>query len=435
MCSLSFADLAAGQDWPNWRGPRHDGSSDASGLVARFDRETNVRWRAELPGPGASTPVIVGDRIFLTAVDEELNGLVALCFDRTSGEERWRRVAREGEPTQIHRRSNFASPSAACDGERVVFFFGNGDLVCYSVDGEERWRRNLQEDYGDFAFQWTFSATPTLYGGRLFLPVLQRDEPASGRGREDAESFLLGMDPDTGETIFRHVRPSDAQKESLESYATAIPYVGESGREELIVIGGDVITGHSPDDGEELWRWGTWNPGHSEIWWRVVPSPVVGAGVALVCAPKRAPVYAVKLGGEGNLGDDGLAWQSEGRPNPVSSDVPTPLFYRDHFYVLSDVRQALTKVDPRTGENVWTVDMPKRALWRASPTGADGRIWCLDHGGTVRVLDAETGELAFEAAMGEEDEDLVRASIAVAHGDVFVRTNRALFCIGERSDV
>ena len=444
---------ASATDWPNWRGPNYDGSADATELPTTFDRETHVRWKATLPGPGASTPVIVGDRIFVTSVvldaewegrgaprrgqgfEEERGRLIALCYDRQTGEERWRRVMREGHPTRLHHRSNYASPSAVTDGERVVFFFGTGDLAAFDLDGEPIWQRNLQDDYGQFACQWTFSATPPLFEGRLFLPILQRDEPANGRGEEDAESFLLAMDPATGETLYRHVRPSDAVKESLESYATAIPHRNTDGDAELLIIGGDVITGHDPATGAERWRWGTWNPGHSEVWWRVVPSPVIGGGVALVCAPKRAPVYAVRLGGEGELGADVLAWKSSGQRNPVSSDVPTPLFYRGHFYVLSDVRGALSKVRPEDGEVVWTVEMPARTLWRASPTGADGKIWCMDHGGTVTILDAETGELVGEAPMGEEDEDFVRASIVVAHGELFIRTTASLFCVGKSRDV
>ncbi|MFG0315781.1 MAG: PQQ-binding-like beta-propeller repeat protein, partial [Planctomycetota bacterium JB042] len=384
---LSFP--AAAQDWPHWRGPNFDGSTRAAGLPAEFDRENGVRWRAPLPGPGAGTPIVLGDRVFLPSLDVEHETLVALCLDRRTGEVEWSRTVGgdylpEGAgKLRLHQRSNYASPSPVTDGEVVVFFYGSGDLAAFALDGEPLWSRNLQRDLGDFAFQWTFSASPTLFEGRLYLPVLQRNEPANGYGKPGAESFLLQLDPRTGETLVRHVRPSDARMESLESYATMIPFVAEDGRKELLVVGGDVVTGHDPETLKELWRWGTWNEGHREIWWRVVPSPVVGDGVVLVCAPKRAPVFAVRLGGEGDLGEDGLVWKSEGKRNPVSSDVPTPLFLDGAFFVLSDVRSALSRVDPATGEVAWTTELPGRALWRASPTGADGRVYCLDHAGTL----------------------------------------------------
>ena len=439
LLSLACGALAApalAQDWPHWRGPNYDGSTEARGLPTEFDREQGLRWSAELPGPGASTPVVQGDHVYLTSVDGEK--LVALCFDRGSGSLAWTHEAGSGyrpggagSTTQLHGRSNYASPSPVTDGQRVVFFFGNGDLVCTTTDGERAWARNLQEDHGDFCFQWTFSASPTLHGGRLFVQVLQRDEPVGGRGEAGAESFLLAIDPDTGETLYRHVRPSSARKESLESYATPIPFVGD-GREELLVVGGDVITGHDPASGAELWRWGTWNEGNREEWWRLVPSPVVGAGVTLACGPKGSDVVAVQLGGEGELEDDRVAWRKQGRGNPVTTDVPTPLFYEGSFYVLSDLRSNLSKLAADSGEVEWTVELPRDYKWRASPTGADGKVWIMDHHGDVLVLDAGDGSVVGRASMGRADDDGIRSSISVAHGALFIRVNDRLFCVGNR---
>jgi outer membrane protein assembly factor BamB len=434
---LGFGSQALAQDWPNWRGPRHDGSSAVEGLPMAFGRDEHVRWKTALPGPGASTPIVIGERVFFTAVDPEAGQLLALCLDRNSGAILWQHSAGsgykaygEGEATLLYNRSNYASPSAVCDGERVVFFFGNGDLVAYDMQGEQLWRRNLQKDLADFQFQWTFSATPTLWEGRLVLPILQRDEPVHDNGKQGRESFLLGLEPATGKTLFRAPRPSDARVESRESYATAIPHVTREGRKELIVVGGDIMSGHDPLTGEEYWRWGTWNPGHRERWWRVVPSAVVGGEVVLACAPKGAPVFAVQLGGKGSLDEESLAWKSEGRRNPVTSDVPTPLYYRGHFYVLSDLRSAISKVDPESGKVVWSVPMPREAKWRASPTGADGRVWCMDHNGTVVALDAESGEIVTVAQMGGDEDQKARSSVVAAHGCLFIRTDTTLYCVG-----
>jgi outer membrane protein assembly factor BamB len=243
------------------------------------------------------------------------------------------------------------------------------------------------------------------------------------------ESFLLAIDPKTGKTVYKQSRPSPARVESREAYATPIPHVRD-GRKELLVVGGDVLTGHEPGSGKELWRWGTWNTDHRQPAWRLVPSVVVGGDVALVCAPKRAPVFAVKLGLQGELDDSALVWKSQGRPNPVSSDVPTPAYYRGYAYVLSDVEPALSKVDPKDGTVVWTTPMPREHLWRASPTAADGKIWCLNHNGLVVVVDAGDGKIVHRAAMGEEDDDSICSSIIVAYGSLFIRTNSKLFCVG-----
>jgi outer membrane protein assembly factor BamB len=214
--------------------------------------------------------------------------------------------------------------------------------------------------------------------------------------------------------------------ESLEAYSTPVP-ISHNGREELLIAGGDFLTGHDPATGREIWRWGTWNPGHREMWWRLVPSPVAGAGVVLACAPKRAPVYAARLGGNGSLGEAGLAWSS-GERIPISSDVPTPLFYKRRFYVLSDVRRALTAVNPQDGKPAWTTELPS-ICW-GSPTGADGKIYCLSLQGEVFVIDAATGRIAAANAMAPGEDD-IRSTVAVAGNCLFIRTNQKLYCIGK----
>jgi len=435
VASLLAVVLPA-QDWPQWRGPHFNGSAEAKGLPEKFSPSENVRWATTLPGPGACTPIVIGDRIILSAVNTEEKKLLALCLNRSDGKILWSRDAGGKGNGEIarHNRSNFASPSPVFDGERVIFFYGNGDLVAFDPQGVELWRRNLQKDYGRFAFQWTFSASPTLWEGKMFLPILQRDVPV-GRGREvTAEpigSFLLAMDPATGKTLYKHDRPTKAIVESRESYATLIPRVGKGGRKELICIGGDCISGHDPKNGDELWRWGTWNEGHRERWWRLVPTPVFGDGVALVCAPKRAPVYAVKLDGAGILDKSAVAWKSGGRPNRISSDVPTPAFGGGCFYVLSDVRNALTKVNASSGEVVWATELSPDYKWRASPTVADGKVYCMNHNGQVAVVSADSGKVLHMAQMGNEEDDHIRASVVVAHGTLLIRTNDKLFCVGQ----
>src|SRR5439155_4974094 len=185
----------------------------------------------------------------------------------------------------------------------VVFLYGNGELAAFDFAGTNLWARHLQKEYGAFAYQWTYGASPTLYDGKLFVQVLQRDEPVHGRGRTDGpiDSFLLALDPQTGKELWKSNRPNDAREESKESYATPIPFTFNN-RTELLIAGGDCLTGHDPASGKELWRWGTWNPeriGH----WRLVPSPVAGGWVVLGCGPKGASVCGVKAGAKGALDD------------------------------------------------------------------------------------------------------------------------------------
>ncbi len=209
--------------------------------------------------------------------------------------------------------------------------------------------------------------------------------------------------------------------ESRESYASPIPLA--SGKEtRLLIAGGDVLTLHTPESGKELWRSGTWNDGHREAWWRLVPSPVTGDGVALVCAPKRAPVYAMKLS------DGTPAWQSEVR-GPLTSDVPTPAFSQGRFYILSDLKKALSCVEATTGKLLWSTPTPGHAMCWASPTVADGKVFVLNLSGTVFVFDAGSGKILAENPMDTEGAE-VRSSVAVAQGSLFLRTREKLYCIG-----
>ncbi len=437
LLSLSFSALAG--DWTNWRGPNYNGATTATGLPTKFSKTKNIAWKTALPGASAATPIVAGDRVFLTAAQIEDSGsgkgrLLAMCLDRKSGKILWERNAGsgyrpngDGADYRLDNRTNYASPSAVTDGETVIFFFGNGDLVAYSLKGDLIWRRNIQKDYGDFTFQWTFAATPTLFEDKLYLPILQRDEQVKGRGNANNPSYILAMDPKNGKTLWKHVRPSDANKESLESFGTIIPHNGE-----LLIAGGDVLTGHDPETGKEHWRWGTWNPGHREQWWRLVPSPVVGDGVVLVCAPKKQPVYAITPGKKTKL-----AWKSEGQisnnKDVLTSDVCTPLFYEGKFFVVygEGRDKTMAACEPKTGKIHWTTNLESRKLVRCSPTAADGKIYLQNHGGEVYIIESKSGKILNRAEMGESGDDQTRSSIAIAGKQLFIRTNGLIYCVGK----
>lgn len=418
--------LEAG-NWPNWRGPYFNGSSEEKGLPAVFSPEDGTIWKTQLPGEGASTPVVWGDAVFLTSIDESKDGIVAIRVDADSGEIVWSH--KFGEGTRHDERSTFSGSSPVTDGKIVYFFSGAGDLAAYDFSGEQLWHRNIEKDYGEFAFQWTFSSSPQLYEGKLYLQVLQRDVPVNGRGRTDGpiESYLLAMDPATGETLWKHVRPSAAVQESLEAFSTPIPFMHE-GRPEIVITGGDAISGHDPETGKEFWRWETYNPekiGH----WRLVPSPVYGQGVYLVCAPKGDPIYAIEAGGEGDLLGTANIWTTESKE--VTSDVPTPLYYDGYFYILNGRNKFLTCVHPTSGKVVWSQAIDGKVKLEASPTGVDGKIYLISHLGEVFVYSAgpEGGQLLNSTTFGTSQSVNIRASIVPANGTLFIRTDDQLYAV------
>lgn len=424
---FSLAFTSAADDWPNWRGPNFNGATTAKGLPVKFSKTKNIAWSSPMAGPSAATPIILGDRVFVSSSDPKAEELLAICLSRKTGKVLWREVS--GTGFQLDNRSNYASPSPVTDGKVVTFFYGSGDLTTFSLDGKKLWSKRIQGDRNGFAFQWTFSSSPLLHKGVLYLQVLQRDTGVRGHGKPSGnESYLLAMDPATGKVLWKHVRPANAKAESLEAFSTPVPFM-HNGREELVIVGGDCLTGHDPTNGKELWRWGTWNPnriGH----WRLVPSPAVGGGIILACAPKGGPVCAVKAGAKGQ---GQLAWKSAGRTDDITSDVCTPLFYRGNFFVMygEGRDKVLSCVNPANGKARWQTNLESRALIRTSPTGADGKIYLQSHAGEAFVVDAKTGQLLHRTMMGEKGDNLTRASIAVAGNQLFIRTNGRLFCVGQ----
>lgn len=433
-CTMTPSVIHA-QDWQNWRGPAFNGSSDAKNLPGTFSKTENVKWSVSLPGPSAATPIVDAENVYVSSTDWKKQTLVALCLDRKTGKVKWQKPVGsgyqpggDGNKLQLDDRSNYASPSPTTDGKTVVFFYGNGDMAAFDTAGKALWQRNLQKENGDFAFQWTFSSSPLLYKGKLYLQVLQRDTPVGSRGKENNPSYLLALDPSSGKELWRAARQTNARVESREAYSTPMPHT-INGKPQLVIAGGDMLTGHDPANGKELWRWETYNPGHREPFFRLVTSPVAVGNVVLVCAPKRAPVYAVSPNKSGDLNAAQLLWKSEDR-SPLTSDVPTPLAYDGKFYILSDARKALSCVVPETGKPLWTTPLPENTMCWSSPTGADGKIYLMTLDGDVLVLSAADGKLLHRAEMADGDDD-VRATIAVAHGNLFVRTGTKLFCIGK----
>ncbi len=426
---LVVLSVAQASDWPQWRGPYFNGSTDEKNLPSNWSKTDKIVWSVDLAGSSAATPIISGDRVFLSGVDSDRDMLLAMCFDRTSGKLLWQHDI--GKGISKDRRSTYAAASPVTNGKIVVFFYANGDLICFDLNGHRQWARNIHDDYGPFALLWTFSSSPTLFNGKLYLQVLQRDVPVQGRGLKDKknESYILVIELETGRTLWRQIRPSKARAESREAFTTPIPF-SFNGNQQLLIVGGDVLTGHDLETGKELWRWGTWNP-RRITHWRLVPSPITGDGVILVCAPKNYPVYAIRPTGTGVQDDSAIVWVSQ-EVREVSSDVPTPAYYDGDFFVLSDLRKRLSRVEPQTGKVKWTIQTPGSAKYEASPLAADGKIYIINHSGEVAVVNAANGDIINFISMDEpRGREVVRASISAAYSQLFIRTTRRLYCVGK----
>jgi outer membrane protein assembly factor BamB len=438
LAAVVFTAPVGAENWPQWRGPALNGSSKATSLPDKLDPKQNLAWSVKLPGPGAGTPIVWDQRVFVSALDGQSKKLLAMCLDRKDGRVLWRKEVGLGFTS--NQRNNMASPSPITDGKTVWFYYGTGDLAAFDFEGKQLWARNIEKDYGPFHVQWIYGSSPLLYDGKLYVQVLHRDVPSGGgrrrrggqgggegaaagaEGAKPAESYLLALDPQTGTDVWRVVRTDDAREESKESYGTPVPFEG-SPRKEIVVIGGDAVTGHDAQSGKELWRVGGWNPekiGH----WRIVPSVLAAEGIAVACAPKGGPVMAIKAGGEGDVTDSHVIWRSK----DFTSDVCVPLYYKNQLYVLDGDAKKFHCVDLKTGKVKWSGSLGGDSVFRASPTGADGKIYCMNERGGVWVLSADEFKVLYKGDLGTGGDYPTRSTISVADGHVFVRTSDTLYC-------
>ena len=408
---VSSLELARSEDWPQWRGANHDGISSETALPATFSKTENVLWRVPLPGPAGATPVIAGDRIFLTSAKGDELVLMAVS---TEGKPLWERTIANHNQKVRGDEGNYASPSPSTDGKHVWTMMGTGDIHCYTVDGDLVWKFNLQDRVGKFKILFGMASTPVLDGDRLYLQSIF----TGGR-------HVLALDKATGKTIWLVDRPSDARDECEQSYASPTLY-RDSDREFLLTHGGDYIVAHSLQDGKELWRCGGLNPlGNYNNTLRFVASPLAVPGLIVVPSAKNGPVLGLDPAAEGNIteSEDHHRWVQEDN----TPDVPSPLVYDGLVYLCRE-NGTLLVLDAETGKKAYQ----KRIYsdrYRASPVYADGKIFLTSRDGTITVI--KPGR-ELEILAENKMEESISSSPIFANGRIYLRSFDALYAIGKK---
>ena len=400
----------AGENWPAWRGPHRDGVSAERNLPLRWDTEENITWKLALPEWSGSTPIIWGDKIFLNVADGR--DIQLWCVDRNTGVPIWKKRLSGGNHRE--HKQNMSSPSPVTDGQHVYVMTGTGIFTAFDFEGNELWTRDIQRDYGRFGLNYGYASSPLLFEDALFVQVLHGM-------RTNDPSYVLRIDKNTGQTVWRVERPTDARAESPDSYATPalLQYDGQT---EVVITGGDVVTGHDPEDGEELWRADGLNPRNNRSY-RIVASPVVADG--LIYAPTRVrPLLALKPGGRGDVTTSHLAWSTRNGP-----DVPTPVTDGTYFYIIND-SGIVWCLDAKTGEEIYGRQRIRRSTYSGSPVLADGKIYITNEDGLTTVLKAGP---EFEVLAENPLDDYCLSSPAISDGQIFIRTTGYLYAIGERN--
>lgn len=407
---LTFTTTALADNWPQWRGPQLNGVSSEKNLPVQWDQQTNVTWKLEMPAWSGSTPIIWQNRIFLNVAEGD--HLYLWCVDRDQGSVLWKKHLSAGNVKM--RKQNMSSPSPVTDGIQVYVMTGTGALTAFDFTGNELWRRDIQKDYGRFGLNWGYASSPLLHEDSLYVQVLH------GMHTDDP-SYVLRIDKKSGKTLWRVERPTPAIRESPDSYTTPT-LLRYRGKTELVVTGGDCMTGHDLATGKELWRANGFNPENNPFQ-RVVASAVVADGI--VYAPTRVrPLMAFRAGGRGDISESHRLWSFQDGP-----DVPTPVSDGTYFYVVND-KGVMWCLNAKTGKEIWGSQRLKPGTYSSSPVLADGKLYVSNEDGLTTVVRAGP---KFEILAENALDDYCLSSPAVSDGQIFIRTTKYLYCIGKRS--
>ena len=435
---LFAASLAAqtprSDSWPSFRGDRAAGVAEGQNLPERWDAEkgVGVKWKTAIPGLAHSSPVVWGERVYVTTAvssrggDSFRHGLYGdgdasddrspqqwklYALDRRSGRVVWERTAYEGVPREKrHMKASYANATPATDGRVVVAFFGSQGLYAYDTAGRLLWKKDLgvlnAGAYDLPEYEWGTASSPVIYKDMV---VVQCDT--------QKDSFLLAADLKTGKTLWKTAR------EELPSWGTPTVYDGKA-RTEIVTNASNFIRGYDPATGKELWRLG----GSSKI---TAPTPVYSGDLIVVASGRRpeAPIFVIRAGASGNItlakdqtSNRSVAWSRQQR----GSYMPTPLIYGQHLYVLSN-QGVFDCYDLKTGAEVYRQHLPhKGGGFSASPVAADGRIYLPSEDGDIFVVKAGA---QYELLATNPSGELLMATPAIASGTMFVRTQHHVFAV------
>jgi outer membrane protein assembly factor BamB len=411
---------AAAENWPQWRGPRGDSTSQEQDLPLVWSERRGLVWKVDLPEWGTSTPAVWDDAIFVTTqVDDQL---LLLRLARENGAVVWtREVGRAETPREaparsvqkFHQLHNNASPSPVTDGELVVVHFGNGDLAAYDLDGKQLWKHNLQDEYGKYSIWWGHANSPVLYD-KLVISVCMQDSLA-GVAEPLSPSYLVAHDKRTGKEKWKSRRMTGADAEQCDAYTTPVLYRA-AGRWELAVMGGNQLDAYDPQTGEQLW----YLPG--VIGGRTITGPTAGAGMVFATEGMRKDLLAVKAGGTGKLPNRAVVWKDA----DATPDSCCPVLWGDLLFTVNDDGVAKC-YDVPTGHQQWKKRLTGN--FKASPLAAEGRIYFLNMAGLATVVAASN---RYEKLAENQLDDATTASPAVAGGRIYIRGRKHLYAIEKK---
>ncbi len=407
ICFLANVGGAKAENWPAWRGPRGDGTSLEQGIPVRWSNIENIAWKAPVPYIGHASPVVWEDRVFLVGTDLEKQDRQLTAFDRKTGRQLWSRNVVHTPLEGKHRLNSFASSTPVTDGKLLyVSFLDHGKMfiAAYDLAGEEQWKVWP----GVFSSVHGYCSSPIIFEDKLII-----------NGDHDGDAYLVAIDKANGQTAWKTPRENRTR-----SYCT--PIIREiAGRTQMVLSGSKCVASYDPHDGARHWI----IDGPTE---QFVASVVYNHDLLFVTGgfPEHH-VLTIKPSGEGNVTNSHVAWHHTGK---LASYVPSPIAVGDYFLIVSDDGLA-TCLDARSGKVQWQNKLSRHSS--ASLVAAAGLVYFLDDFGVTQVIkpgpefEAVAVNKLFESAAGEEEKDLCSASPAISQGQIFIRSDKFLYCIGK----
>ena len=408
---------AAAADWPGWRGPMGNGVAEGRGYPVEWSANSNVKWKFAIDGPGASTPAVWDDHIFLTSTSGGKNQVTCIDFD---GKQVWKKSLGASLKGKHKVDGTGANPSPVVDGEHVFVYFKSGDFGCFSPEGDLQWQVNLFQKYTDVTTEtlwWDLGTSPVRTKDAIVVTMMHT-----------GPSYLVAFDPATGQELWKHDRVTNAPQEAAQSYTTPVVTTNRDGKEVIIVSGADYVTCHDANGGAELWRVGSLNP-EGNGYFRSISSSVAGDGYVIVPYARGGTLTCIRMGGQGDVTESHVAWTNQN----TAADVPTPVVSGNRIFVLRDkgnTRGTVDCLELDTGETIWSGRLEKhRESFRSSPILAEGRLYITRQDGTVFVVDASGDEFRVIAKNRIADEHTVATPVFV-NGRILLRTVENIYLIG-----
>ncbi len=389
--------------WPNWRGPNGNGTAETGNYPTSWSEDKNIAWKMALPGRGASTPIVLGENLYLTLGKEGINTL--LCVNQ-QGKTLWEKPFGKERPGKNAKASG-SNSSPVTDGKNVYVYFKSGDLACVNPSGETVWSLNIQEKYGEDTLWWDLGTSPVLTENSIVIAVMQT-----------GPSFLVSLDKTTGKEIWKADRWLDVNQEANQAYTTPTMAKLKQGVA-LVTVGADHVTAHAISDGKLLWKLGGFNPENNGFF-RSISSPLAIDGLAICPYARGKTVTALRT--DMDLPDDKrIAWALE-----IGSDVPTPTISNGRLYLLAD-KGMVYCLKPDSGETIWSFQLPKsNRQYSSSPIVANGNLYCTREDGMAYVM-AEGVEPKV-VSENRLDGNIV-ATPVFANNSIYIRSFESLYCI------